>query len=251
MTRIIGVLNYKGGTGKTTTVVNLAAGLALRGDRVLCVDLDAQGSLATYMGVSYSHTVTSLLLGQASPRDCVIHIREGMDLIPSDGSLLQAEGSLWRMNNDRAGRRLLSEKIKDLQSDYSYVLLDCSPSISLIGQGVLLCAHEIIVPVSMNYLSMVGVRQVLEAIKIHGNTPEHTVRLSLIVPTFFSAHLRKDREILDALTRLFPGHVSEPIRSNVALSEACSHRTSIYDYAPHSHGAEDYALLVEKVVSYA
>ncbi len=250
MTRIIGVLNYKGGTGKTTTVVNLAAGLALRGESVLCVDLDAQGSLASYLGVSYPHTVASMLLGQAPPRDCVIHARDGIDLIPSDGSLLKAEGCLWRMNNDGEGRRLLSKKMKGLDADYSYVILDCSPSISLIGQGALLYANEIIVPVSMNYLSMVGIRQVFEAIKAFGSGPEHTVRLTMIVPTFYSHRLRKDREILEALLKLFPGHVSNTIRSNVALSEACSHRTSIYDYAPHSYGAEDYALLVEKVVSY-
>ncbi len=253
MTRIIGVLNYKGGTGKTTTVVNLAAGLALRGERVLCVDLDAQGSLATYLGVCHPHTVASMLLGQAKPKDCIVHTSSGLDLIPSDGSLLQAEGSLWRLNNDGEGRKVLAEKMTGVDADYSYVLLDCSPSVSLIGQGVLLYANELIVPVSMNYLSMVGVRQVFEAIKTYGGNhthSAHSVRLSLIVPTFYAHHLRKDREILDALIHLFPGHVSNAIRANVALSEACSHRTSIYEYAPHSYGATDYAQLVEKVVSY-
>ena len=249
MTRIIGVLNYKGGTGKTTTVVNLAAGLALRGERVLCVDLDAQGSLATYMGVRYTHSLADLLAGQASLKDCIIPVRERFDLIASDRSLLQAEGQLWRLNDDERARSLLAEKMAAV-NDYSYVILDYSPSISLIGQGALMYANEIIVPAAMNYLAMIGTRQVIETLKTVGRTPGHAVHLSMIVPTFYSAHLRKDREIMEALNQHFSGYVSEPIRINVSLAEACSRRASIYEYAPRSAGAIDYARLVEKVVSH-
>jgi chromosome partitioning protein len=248
MTRIIGILNYKGGTGKTTTVVNLAAGLALRGERVLCVDLDAQGSLATYMGVRYSHSLADLLAGQAELKDCIVPVRERFDLIASDRSLLQAEGQLWRLNNDQKARSLLAEKMGALDG-YSFVILDYSPSISLIGQGALLYANEIIVPAAMNYLAMIGTRQVIETLKTVGRTPEHNVHLSMIVPTFYAAHLRKDREIMESLNQHFAGYVSDPIRVNVSLAEACSRRASIYEYAPRSAGAVDYAHLVEKVVA--
>jgi chromosome partitioning protein len=248
MTRIIGILNYKGGTGKTTTVVNLAAGLALRGERVLCVDLDAQGSLATYMGVRYAHSLADLLTGQAGLQDCIVPVRERFDLIASDRSLLQAEGQLWRLNDDRKARSLLAEKMGAVNG-YSYVILDYSPSISLVGQGALLYANEIIVPAAMNYLAMIGTRQVIETLKTIGRTPEHTVHLSMIVPTFYAAHLRKDREIMEALNQHFAGFVSDPIRVNVSLAEACSRRASIYEYAPRSAGAVDYAHLVEKVVA--
>jgi len=249
MTRIIGVLNYKGGTGKTTTVVNLAAGLALRGERVLCVDLDAQGSLATYMGVRYTNSLADLLAGQANLKDCIVPVRERFDLLPSDRTLLQAEGQLWRLNNDERARSLLAEKMSVVDG-YSFVILDYSPSISLIGQGALLYANEIIVPAAMNYLAMIGTRQVIETLKTVGRTPGHAVHLSMIVPTFYSVHLRKDREIMETLNQHFSGYVAEPIRINVSLAEACSRRASIYEYAPRSAGAIDYARLVEKVVSY-
>jgi chromosome partitioning protein len=249
MTRVIGILNYKGGTGKTTTVVNLAAGLALRGERVLCVDLDAQGSLATYMGVRYNHSLADLLTGQAELKDCIIPVRERFDLIPSDRSLLQAEGQLWRMNNDHKARSVLAEKMSAVDG-YSYVILDYSPSISLVGQGALMYANEIIVPAAMNYLAMIGTRQVIETLKTVGRTPEHAVHLSMIVPTFYSSHLRKDREIMEALNQHFAGFVADPIRVNVSLAEASSRRASIYEYAPRSAGAVDYAHLVEKVVNH-
>ncbi len=245
--RIIGVLNYKGGTGKTTTVVNLAAGLALRGERVLCIDMDAQGSLATYLGVNYSHSLADLLLGQVEPQACIVPVRENFDLIPSDANLLQAEGYLWRMDDDQAARRTLANRMQAV-TDYDYILLDYSPSVSLLSQNGLLYVQELIVPVAMNYMALVGTRQVIQTLKTIGGVPNHGLKLSLIVPTFYFAHYRKDREIMDTLNHYFNGQVAEPIRANVKLSEAPSHQKSIYEYAPRSFGAIDYAHLVERVV---
>jgi chromosome partitioning protein len=248
MSRIIGVLNYKGGTGKTTTVVNLAVGLALRGARVLCMDLDAQGSLATYLGVRYTYCLAHLLLGQAEPQACIVQARDNLDIIPSDASLLQAEGELWRMGDNGVARQVLADKMRGVDG-YDYIILDYSPSVSLLSEGGLLYAREIMVPVAMNYLALIGTRQVLRTLKTIGRIPEHRVRLSLIVPTFYYAWLRKDREVMEILQRHFAGKVAEPIRSNVRLSEAPSHQMSIYEYAPRSLGAADYARLVERVVS--
>jgi chromosome partitioning protein len=249
MSRIIGVLNYKGGTGKTTTVINLGAGLALRGARVLCLDLDAQGSLATYLGVPYAYSLTHLLLGQAEPRACIVPARENFDLIASDPGLLQAEGKLWRMGDTRVARQVLADKMRSVNNGYDYILLDYSPSVSLLSESGLFYVRELIVPVSMDYLALVGVRQVLGTLRTIGGVPGHRVRLSLVLPTFYYSHLRKDREIMETLQRYFAGQVAEPIRTNVKLSEAASHQMSIYEYAPWSPGAADYARLVERVVN--
>ena len=108
MCRRIGVLNYKGGTAKTTTVVNLGAGLALRGMRVLCIDLDPQGSLAMCLGVRYNHSLVHMLLGQAEPQACIVEARKNLDIIPSDSSLLQAEGSLWPAATDLPTTAIIS-----------------------------------------------------------------------------------------------------------------------------------------------
>jgi chromosome partitioning protein len=248
MTKIVGVLNYKGGTGKTTTVVNLAAGLAIRGSRVLCIDLDAQGSLATCLGVHHTYSLAHLLLGKEEPLTCIMNVRDNLDLIPSDRNLLQAEGALWRMGDNGVARHVLAKKMQGVDG-YDYIILDHSPSASLINENGLLYAHQVIVPVSMNYLALIGTRQVLQTLKTIGQLPDHNVQLALIVPTFYYGWLRKDREVMEILQRHFSGKISDPIRINVSLVEAMGRQMSIYEYAPRSVGAIDYARLVERVVS--
>jgi len=248
MSRRIGVLNYKGGTGKTTTVVNLAAGLALRGARVLCIDLDAQGSLAMCLGARYTYSLVHILLGQAEPRACIVQARDNLDLIASDGSLLQAEGEMWRMDDHRLARQILTSKMRGLDDEYDYVIADFSPSVSILSESGLQYVRELIVPVAMSYLAMMGTRQVIETLKNVGRIPGHRVRLYLIVPTLYYRRLRQDREVLGVLQRHFADRVTEPIRANVKLTEAPSHHMTIYEYSPRSAGAADYKCLVERVL---
>lgn len=249
MSRILGVLNYKGGTGKTTTVVNLAAGLAIRGARVLCIDLDAQGSLATHLGVHYESSLTNLLLGQEEVSSCIVNARENLDLIASDINLHHAEGALWRMEDEMEARLVLGEKLSVID-DYDYIILDHSPSASILNESGLLYAQQIIVPVSMDYFALIGTRQVLQMLGSIRQISDRDIRISMIVPTFYFDRLRKDREIMAILRNRFNGKVANPIRANVSLSEAPSHQMSIYEYAPRSAGSIDYASLVERIVKH-
>ena len=184
MTRIIIVLNFKGDTGKTTIVVNLAAGLALRGWRILGVDLDPQGSLTASLGTRYSHSLYHLLTDQATVAECIVNVRDNLDILPSDPSLAQAEGTLWRMDDVWQRRTILAEKMQGV-SGYDYILIDCSPSINLLNENAVFYAHEVFVPVSMEYLALLGTKQVVATLKTINQTQDHRVTLSLIIPTFY------------------------------------------------------------------
>jgi chromosome partitioning protein len=248
MGRRIGVLNYKGGTGKTTTVVNLAAGLARRGSRVLCIDLDSQGSVATCLGLKYTYSLAHLLLGQVEPRACVVRARDNLHVIPSDSSLIQVEGAMWRLNDNRLARQMLTRNLSVLEREYDFVLLDFAPSASIVSDGGLRYASELIVPVSTSYLALIGTRQVIETLKQVGQIPGHTIRFYLVLPTFYNRRQRQDREILAILRQHFADRVAQPVRANVRLTEAPSHRQTIFEYAPRSSGAADYARLADRVM---
>ncbi|MBM3144638.1 MAG: ParA family protein [Chloroflexi bacterium] len=246
--RVIGVLNYKGGTGKTTTVVNLAAGLAMRGVRVLCVDLDPQGSLAAHFGVRYHDSLTDLLLGDAEPQACTYRARENIDILPSDRGMLKAEKELWNMDDMRVARRVLADKLRPADDGYGFVIVDFPPSVTLISQNGLLYISELIIPMHMSHLSVVGTRQVLGTLKAIGHIPDHQVRLLFVLPTLYSGRLRKDREILEQMRHMFGDKLAEPIRENVKLAEAPAHQQTIFEYDPRSNGAEDYTRFVRQVI---
>lgn len=247
--RIISVLNFKGGTGKTTTVVNLGMGLALRGHRVLAIDLDAQGSLAGWLGVTYEKSIAELLLGKAAWPDCIARARPRFDIIAADRRLAEAEQKLLMQEAqpDILVRRLFGIE----QAGYDFILLDCAPSINLLSEGALLFSQEAFVPVSMEYLSVVGARLVIiEIMRARRLTAGQVARLSLVIPTFYDRRYTKSRETIEILNRHFPGMVSDPIRTSARLSEAPSHHLTIFEYDPSGPGSMDYARLVERVVSH-
>jgi chromosome partitioning protein len=196
----------------------------------------------------YNYSLSHLLLGQADPQACIVEARDNLDIIVSDSSLLQAEGKMWRINDDRTARQMLSNKMHGLEDRYDYIILDFSPSASFLSESGLRYASELIVPVLMSYMALIGTRQVIETLKSVSRVPGHLVRLYLVVPTLYSAHLRQDREVLGILQRHFGDKVTEPIRKNVKITEAPSHHKTIYEYAPRSHGAADYEHLVERVL---
>ncbi len=248
MTRIIGILNFKGGTGKTTTVVNLAAGLTQKGKRVLCIDLDTQGSLAAYFGTKYNHTLYHLIVWKVSALQCIHKVRPNLDILPGDKSLLDVQGHLWRMNDDDAARGVLAERLSPLK-DYDFIFVDYSPSANILSESGLLYIQELLVPVQMNHMAVVGFVQVSKTLREIGRLPDHRVRLQYIVPTFYNARRRKDHEILESLQKRFPQYITDPIRENVKLAEAPGAQKTIFEYAPTSNGATDYKKLVEHILA--
>ena len=250
MLKTLGVLNYKGGTGKTTTVVNLATALARQGRRVLCLDLDAQGSLSNYFGVEYHCSLSDLLMERTAFAQCIVNVEPGLDAIFCDGSLLEVEGAFWRMEDKQAMFTRLASHLAPADR-YDFVILDCSPAVSLLNEQVLNFVEFLIVPVDMNYMSLYGTRKIVETVQRVRRVPYSRLRRMLFVPTRYYGRLRKDKEVLEKLEQYFNGRVADPIRASVKLSEASGHRLSIFDYAPESSGARDYEALAHRVVTHA
>lgn len=235
--RRIAILNFKGGTGKTTTAVNLSDALALRRQSVLVVDCDPQGSVAAWLGINPESTFFDLLSGRASLPDCIYQARKGLDIIPSDKSLALIE---LRLARERDMEKAFQKSLDPLKG-YDFVFLDCPPSMSILNLNALEYAKEVFLPVSMDYLSLRGVQQVVESL------PEG-VEISRIIPTFYDQRTRKSKEILEDLDSFFKGRVTSPIRVNVRLSECSSYHQTIFEYDPHSRGALDYRQLAKEIL---
>jgi len=239
--RRIAILNQKGGTGKTTTAVNLAAGLAERENDCLLIDTDAQGNVGVSLGVAGEKSLYHVLVDGTDPGDTSVPVRQHLDVITSDATLAAAEIWLARQNPDQRSK-ILTKRLNLLQVSrrYDYVIIDCGPSLNLLNQNALSYADEVIVPVTCDYLALVGVKQVLRTIKDVERHLNHAVRVSAVLPTFYDGRTRLAREVLETLQGHFKHKCLEPIRHNTRLAEAPSHRKSIFEYAPASHGAADY-----------
>lgn len=246
--RAIAVMNQKGGTAKTTTSVSIAAGLAERGYSTLLVDLDAQGSVGVSLGVHGNKTLYHVLVDGLPPEEAAIPVRGNLEVITSDQTMAAAEIELVNMK-DRA--RVFTRRMAHLlapNSPYDYIIMDCAPSLSLLNQNALAFAREVVVPVSCDYLSLVGVKQILRTLRHVNDVLLHPIEVLGVLPTFYDVRNRISKEAVKALTDYFKDRVLPPIRVNARLKEAPSHKKTIFEYAPDSHGAHDYYAVVDVLI---
>tara|TARA_B110000196_G_scaffold29322_1_gene22080 strand:+ start:1010 stop:1891 length:882 start_codon:yes stop_codon:yes gene_type:complete len=258
--RIISILNQKGGVGKTTTTVNLAAALAACGNKVLVIDLDPQTHLGLHFGVeSASASVYDLLMeDDVSVQDALLFARENIDLVTSEVDLAAAESEL-ASKTDR--HDLLSRKLEPIADAYEYILIDCPPSLGLLTINALAASKELIVPMQTHFLALQGVSRLFETVQmlVSGLNPE--LQVSGIVLCMHEKNTKLAREVVDDLQEFFDSSrdsdvpwrdciiLDPPIRRNVKLAEAPSFGQTIFDYEPDCAGAKDYRQLAQSVVA--
>jgi chromosome partitioning protein len=233
----VAVLNQKGGTGKTTTAVSLAAALAEDGLRVLLVDLDAQGNVAVSFGVQHRRSLYHVIVDGADPASLWVEARPGLFVLPSDQSLAAAEIELVSAP-DRA--RVLERRLAPVRGQFDVLLLDCAPSLSLLNQNALVASDQVLIPVSCDYLALVGVRQILRTVQHVRDVLLHPIEVLGVLPTLYDGRNRISKHSVEALHGYFGEKVLPPIRINARLKEAPSHKQTIFEYAPDSNGAADY-----------
>jgi chromosome partitioning protein len=239
MAKIVAITNLKGGIGKTTTVVNVGAGFALRGARVLLVDVDAQGNLALALGVTPRRTLYEPLIDGARVMDCITSARPRLDLLAADETLLTAQPTIATRPD---WSRLLEKTLRPVRNEYDFIFIDCGGSLTVLNVNALVAASDVIVPTTVERLSLKGLDLLFRQLR---RIKESTSAVRIIVPTMYDARTRQSHELLAELQNNYGQLVAPPIRVNVKLSESTSAGRTIYEYDPRSRGALDYARLVE------
>ncbi|MFL6033015.1 MAG: ParA family protein [Rubrobacteraceae bacterium] len=242
--RKIALTNAKGGVAKTTSCVNLGAGLALLGFRTLLVDCDTQGQVAKSLGVQAGEGLGELLQGEAALSDVQIEARENLFVITGGGALSGAKRVISR--RDMRSELVLSEALEGLDG-YDFVLLDTAPSWDVLNVNCLFYVEELLIPVSMEALALQGVGDLVGRVEqVQRYRHDGTLQKN-IIPTFYDGRVRKSAEILEQLERYFPGAVLPAVRYNVKLSEAPGFGQHIFEYSRTSNGATDYARLAKRL----
>ena len=248
MAYIFCVANQKGGVGKTTTAVNTAAALARRRQKVLLIDLDAQGNATMGSGVEKNDcelTVYQLLIGEASFDEVVKKSPSGgYDLIPANRDLSAAEIDLMQLKNPDKRLKAVIDQIADR---YDFILIDCPPSLSMITVNALCCARGVIIPMQCEYFALEGLSDLMHTVRMVRRSLNPGLDLEGVLLTMFDGRTNLALQVAEEVKRYFPGKVySTVIPRNVRLSEAPSHGKPINYYDRTSRGAEAYSDLANE-----
>jgi chromosome partitioning protein len=241
--RKIAFTNAKGGVAKTTTCVNVGAGLALAGYRTLLVDCDTQGQITKSLGIRAGEGLADLVQGDAGLDDVQIEARENLFVISGGGTLSGVKRMISR--RDMRSELVLSEALEDLRG-YDFVLLDTAPSWDVLSVNCLFYVDEILIPVSMEVLALQGIGDFLGRVNEVQQYREGLV-IKGIIPTFYDGRVKKSAEIMEQLERHFPDALWPAVRYNTKLSEAPGFGQHIFEYARKSNGAADYARLAQRL----
>lgn len=252
MSRVLAIANQKGGVGKTTTAINLAASLAANDLRVLVIDSDPQGNATTGLGVTKEPDRPSLyhvLLGDAQFSGAILPTEfDGLSLVPADKNLIGANLELVDLP-DRESR--LRERLKAIRADYHYILIDCPPALDLLTLNALLAADAVLVPIQCEFFALEGISELMDTIDRIRDSFGHPLEIEGILLTMFDDRTNLTRQVAADLKEFFADQVfSSVIPRSVRLAEAPSFGKPILAYDPRSRGAESYIKLAKEVLDH-
>jgi chromosome partitioning protein len=251
-TRIFTVANQKGGVGKTTTTVNIAAAMAMGGLRVLVIDLDPQGNASTALGVEHrdSAGVYEVLMGNTSMSEVVKKVAgfPALDCVSSNTSLANAEINLVSM----VARELqLKAAIDEVSANYDYIFIDCPPSLGLLTINAFAASKELLIPIQTEYYALEGLSQLLETYSVVKKRLNPTLNLSTIVLTMFDSRTRLSNDVAENVRSHFPNELIDiPIPRAVRVSEAPSYNQTVMTYDPLSPGAIAYMQVAREIAEH-
>lgn len=253
MSKVIAVFNQKGGVGKTTTNVNLSACVAVRGRKVLVVDIDPQGNTTSGLGIDKKElkkTIYDVLIGAAKAEEVITQTAvENLSIIPSSVQLAGAEIELTGFEERE---KMLKKALEGIRDEYQYVFIDCPPSLGLLTINALTAADSVLIPIQCEYYALEGVSQLMNTIWLVQRGLNPDLKVEGVVLSMFDGRTNLSIQVVDEVKRYFKGMVyTTIIPRNVRLAEAPSFGVPILMYDPKSKGAEAYEELADEFIEYS
>lgn len=245
MAIVISLLNHKGGVGKTTSAINIGAGLVELGKKVLLIDLDPQANLTIALGIPrQKSTIYEALRGESEL--VPFSVKEGLDVIIST---LDLSGAEMELINEAGREFLLRELLQPVLEEYDYIIIDCPPSLGLLTLNALTSSRYVFIPLQTEFLALQGlakIKQVIDKVKFRLNK---NLDIGGVIATMYDNRKILNRDVVETIKKFFGEKVFNTlIRDNVALAEAPAQRKDIFEYNPHSTGAEDYLSLSKEIL---
>lgn len=245
MSKVISLLNHKGGVGKTTSTISIGAGLVKLGKRVLLIDLDPQANLTLSLGIPrQKNTIYEALRGECELAP--YSVKENLDVVPST---LDLSGAEMELINEAGREFILRELFEPLQMEYDYILIDCPPSLGLLTLNALTSSNHVIIPLQTEFLALQGltkIKQVVDKVRFRLNKKLTIVG---VIATMYDKRKVLNRDVVDTIRKYFGDRVFDTmIRDNVSLAEAPAARQDIFEYSKRSNGAKDYLALAKEII---
>jgi len=250
MTKVITISNHKGGVGKTTSAINIGAGLNRLGKKILLIDLDPQANLSQSLGMLNEQQFTIYDALRGMPYEGIEHhiipIRKGLELIPST---LDLSGAEVEMSGEAGREYLLREVIEPLRASYDYIIIDSPPSLGLLTINSLTASDEVLIPLQAQYLALQGLTKLLEVVDKIKKRLNRELKVGGVFVTQFDKRKVLNKDVLETIEAHFKDLVFKTkIRDNIALAEAPSVCMDIFSYHRKSNGAEDYLALCKEIL---